>query len=65
MLKYKTVYLGIDCSYVSFCSQKLESGESNKLAYIPQSKWHLPRYTPQCNAATGSDCEIKESLNTV
>lgn len=33
MLKYKTVYLGIDCFYVSFCSQKLESGESNKLAY--------------------------------
>lgn len=29
MLKYKTVDLGIDCFYVSFCSQKLERGESN------------------------------------
>lgn len=43
MLKYKTVYLGIDCSNVSFCRQKLESGESNN--WHTQSKWHLPRYT--------------------
>lgn len=53
MLKYKTVYLGIDCSYVSFCTQKLESGESNKLAYpvkVAPAKIHS-----QCNAATGSD----------
>lgn len=44
MLKYKTVYLGVDCPYVSFCSQKLESGESNN--WHTQSKWHLPRYIP-------------------
>lgn len=40
---YKSVYLGIDCPYVSFCSQKLEIGESNN--WHTQSKWHLSRYS--------------------